>query len=171
VSCIPSSDGKVWNGRASPCSLAVTPRKGFMNAMFLDVIVGRGRYLTSIGLLFLAFLSACAWECAANFQYDGRTFILTGCKVLQSEWNLLYRPIVGSGPWAYMPQSALFFVPFAYLGEATGYELLIWSNAVAAFLAIILMHHHWCTRSISISRAFWMFGGSLAFWFVLYESL
>lgn len=63
-------------------------------------------WLISLALVVLSV----AWLSASGARYDGRTFLITAQGMSGPEWRELYSPLIGAGPWTYLPQAALFLL-------------------------------------------------------------
>lgn len=109
-----------------------------------------------------------------EMQFDGRTFFISGRRILDQNWQHLYDPLVGSGPWTYQPQATLLFLPFMVFGTF-GYKLFLLSSVFALSLLCPLFYR--LSKTISGKSCVSSFSGVAilacigTLWFPIYESL
>ena len=100
--------------------------------------------------------------------YDGNTFIQTARRFANGEFNSLYSPIPGSGPYTYLPYASIFFVPLAWTANNLNFL------AALSFLSLMYTANTVASQNLTMSRKSGLFAmGVIAIMFgsIIGESL
>jgi hypothetical protein len=101
---------------------------------------------------------------------DGRTFLVTGQRLLEGRASELYAPVEHSAPFTYLPHVAAYFALFSLLGPEVGHHAFLLSNLLALWGSLALLLRRF-ERGVA-SRAV-LYGlvvlACLPFWFIALE--